>query len=89
MASLTLKDLPDELLARLRALAEVENRSLNKEVIHLLLDAVTRIGSPSRDALEREAQEQAAAWRDLQARLRVDLPSELADSRTAGRRVDL
>ena len=36
MASLTLKGLPDELLKRLRGVAEANRRSLNREVIERL-----------------------------------------------------
>ncbi len=36
MASLTLKNIPDELLQRLRARAERERRSLTGEILHLL-----------------------------------------------------
>lgn len=40
MASLTLKNIPDELLQRLRARAERERRSLTGEILHLLETAV-------------------------------------------------
>lgn len=36
MASLTLKNIPDELLQRLRARAQRERRSLTGEILHLL-----------------------------------------------------
>jgi hypothetical protein len=36
MASLTLKDIPDHVMERLRELADVERRSLNRQAIVLL-----------------------------------------------------
>jgi plasmid stability protein len=85
MPSLTIKDLPKDLLDRLRELAESQNRSLDKEVIHLLLEAVHRESPAPHDALAREAQRQVAAWRELQKRFQVDLPDDIVEARTLGR----
>ena len=45
MATLHVRDFPDEVYARLRALAETENRSLSQEAIVLLKRAVELEGS--------------------------------------------
>ena len=92
MASLTLKDLPDDLLEALRRAAERDRRSLSQQVIHLLASALgTRPVRSEGAAADAEAQ--VAEWRklagswvsDVDERTEVD---ELLDRRTAGRKVD-
>lgn len=89
MPSLTIKDLPLELLERLRELARSQNRSLNKEVIHLLEEAIHRESPTPHDVLAREAQRQVAAWRELQKRFQIDFPEDVVEARTQGRPVEL
>ena len=48
MASLTLKNIPDDLLGRLRARAERNRRSLTGEILHLLETAVPEPIDPQR-----------------------------------------
>ena len=48
MASLTLKNIPDELLQRLRSRAERERRSLTGEILHLLETAAPEPVDPRR-----------------------------------------
>ncbi len=49
MATLTLKNLPDDLHRRLKARAERNHRSLNREAIRLLEQAVALDPEPSAD----------------------------------------
>ena len=93
MASVTLKDIPDELMDRLRRQAETDHRSLNKEAVFLLESALTQHGADS-DAHGPPPGEQAATWRQLAGRWRSDYPidQEIAaiyKARTTGRDVDL
>lgn len=91
MASLTLKNLPDELLNELREAAEHDRRSLTQEIIHLLETALR--GRP-KNVERSEVEAQVAAWRKLAGKWEsdVDAATEAArsmDSRTPGREVDL
>jgi plasmid stability protein len=95
MASLTLKNLPDDLLGALRAAAERDRRSLTQEVIHLL-DAALRgrleRGRSARPSEEVEAQ--LAAWRELAGQWKSDVDPKaeadrLMERRTRGREIDL
>jgi plasmid stability protein len=91
MASITIKNIPDPLLARLRALAEDDDRSLNKEMIHLLEEAVQRRQmAETEDSLGELALRQGAAWRALRGRWESeDDGRALMNARTPGREIDL
>jgi hypothetical protein len=91
MTSLTLKNIPTNLLAALRAAAANDRRSVNQQAILLLEQALTeRAGGPGRAAVEA----QVAAWRALagQWRSNVDEAAERAEvhaRRSGGRPVEL
>ena len=85
MASLTLKNVPDDLLDRLRAQARRERRSLNQEALYLLEQALG--ARPTRS-------QQVAAWRELAGRWEsghraAEEVEEIYAARTRGRDVDL
>jgi plasmid stability protein len=92
MASLTLKNLPDDLLEALRQAAERDRRSLTQQVIHLLESALATPSIRS-EAVAADVEAQVAAWRklagswvsDVDERTEVD---ELLERRTTGRKVD-
>jgi plasmid stability protein len=91
VASLTLKNLPDDLLQALRKAADRDRRSLTQEIIHLL-EVALRGGE--RPAVRTTAEAQVAAWRKLAGAWEsdVDATSEaerIIERRTAGREVDL
>ena len=93
MASVTLKDIPDDLMDRLRRQAETDHRSLNKEALFLLESALSQ-PSAHGGAQGPSPKEQAASWRQLAGRWRSDHPidQEIAAiyaARTSGRDVDL
>ena len=89
MSSITLKDVPEELLIRLRAAAALERRSLNQEALVLIEG-----GLAARETAEERAQRQVHAWRALAGAWVSDraFDDEVADlyaARTAGRDLDL
>ena len=89
MPSITLKDVPEELLARLRAAAARERRSLNQEAL-VLIDS----GLAARETAEERAHRQMEAWRALAGTWVSDreFEDEVADlyaARTSGRDVEL
>ena len=92
MASLTLKNLPDELLRALRKAADEDRRSVTQEIIHLLESALGgRIERPAPRASDADAQ--LAAWRKLAGKWESDVDrateaERLMKRRTSGREVD-
>ena len=94
VASVTIKDIPDELLMRLRTRAAADKRSMNKEIVHLLDLALTN-GVASEAAHRREiAIAQADAWTRLAGRWESDLEADdeiraIYSARTGGRDVHL
>lgn len=89
MPSITLKDVPEELLVRLRAAAARERRSLNQEAIVLIEGALD-----ARDTADERARRQVAAWRALAGSWLSDATFEeevasLSAARSTGRDVDL
>ena len=62
MPSLTIKDIPDPLLTRLRQRAATDRRSLDREVIHLLDRALAEAPvAPASSALAERIEVQARA----------------------------
>jgi plasmid stability protein len=93
MASLTLQNIPDDLLARLRAAAGEERRSLAQEVLVFIEEALATRVDVDREP-PRDTAAQAAAWRELAGTWRSDRSAdeEIADlyaQRSLGREVDL
>jgi plasmid stability protein len=90
MSSLTIKDIPDELLEQLRERARDERRSLTQQVLVLLEKALATdvIAPPDR------VSEQVEAWRRLAGGWVADESTDveirrLYEARTPGRDVDL
>ena len=94
VASITIKNIPDGLLARLRERAAMENRSMNREIIRLL---DMSLSADRIDGLEHRrtvADSQAEAWSRLGGRWISDVPIEdeiagVYAARSAGREIEL
>ena len=91
MASLTLKNLSDDLLQALRDAAEHDRRSLTQEIVHLL---ETALGKRPKSPVRPDVEAQVAAWRKLAAQWESDVDStaeakRVTAKRTPGREVDL
>jgi hypothetical protein len=67
MASLTLNDIPDDLLARLSVAADEERRGLVEEVLVLIAEALATRAAAAHER-RRDRGDQAAAWRELAGR---------------------
>ena len=94
MASVTIKDIPDDLLARLRDRAAADKRSLNREVLHLLDLALSEYREAEVARHERQARDHVRLWSSFAGRWQSkhDTASEIKAvyaRRTKGRRVDL
>lgn len=69
MPSITIQDIPDELLARLRQRAARHRRSVNGEIVHLLDRALSGAVAGSDEAeVTRRIEAQVQAWRQLAGR---------------------
>ncbi|MEJ2387694.1 MAG: Arc family DNA-binding protein [Chromatiaceae bacterium] len=72
MASVLIKNLPDELHQQLKLRAQRHHRSLNKELIALIEAAVTKEGIESGQAQDAEVQRQLTAAEERRiARIRA------------------
>jgi plasmid stability protein len=82
MASLTLKNLPEDLLRALRKAAIRDGRSMTQEIIHLLEGA---LGAGRERAATRraEVEAQVAAWRKLAGRWESALDDDSEAKRRA------
>ena len=92
MPSLTLKNVPSELLERLRSRAEADRRSLNQEAI-VLLDEVLR-GSSTSGSRRAPGVGAQPAWKRLVGKWAGDddtqaLVDEIYRRRSKGRKVAL
>jgi plasmid stability protein len=96
MPSLTLKDIPLPLMERLRSRAAQDQRSLNREAILLLEQALAPdAGAVPATVAATERDAQLVAWERLGGRwpggdAALDtMVSDIYDARTEGREVDL
>ncbi len=94
MPSLTLKDIPTPLMERLRIRAAQDQRSLNREAIWLLEQALEPSADPATQ-LKQETAAQLGAWQALAGRWQGDaqdlddLVTDIYQSRTQGREFSL
>ncbi len=94
MSSVTIKDIPDDLLQRVRARAVADKRSMNKEVIHLLEVSLSSDRTERSVQVRNQATAQVNAWSKLAGRWISDrdVADEIHDiyaGRTQGRDIDL
>lgn len=95
MSSITIKDVPEKLLERLRRRAQEDKRSMNREVLHLLDIALT--DQPVNEDFSgdtRDVDSQIQAWRRLAGHWDSDLDTteeieRIYAARTFGRQIDL
>jgi len=94
MPSLTIKDIPPPLMERLRASATRDRRSLNREAIFLLEQALVAGVGPATQ-LQQERDAQLAVWEGLADRWAGDdreidaMIEDIYQARTDGREVSL
>jgi hypothetical protein len=96
MASLTVRDIPDEMLGKIKVLSERERRSLNKEFLVIVEDGLrTHTAALERGRGSSIAPSlQVALWRDLAGqwedqRSTDAIIADIRRHRTAGREVRL
>ena len=94
MTSITIKNIPDQLLSQLRERAAMENRSMNKEIIRLLDFSLSAERAHALEHRRALAQAQAQAWSRLGGRWISDVPVEdeiaqIYSARSGGREIEL
>jgi len=94
MPALTLKNIPESLLDKLRRRADEDRRSLTQEVLYLLEQAVDEKPAAAQGFAHTAAETQARAWMRLCGRWQSDLSAadeirDVYDHRTPGRNVSL
>ena len=95
MKSITVRNIPDELLNRLRTLSIIEKRSLNNEILIVLekgLAKETEFKTNFKNHLSMETQ--IKIWQNLSGqwkdnRSTDEIIRDIVDSRSEGRSVDL
>ena len=70
MSSITIKNIPDELLARVRERASAEHRSVNKEFIQLVEIALQ--GEQAQAIAREQRDQQLADWSELSGKWASD-----------------
>ena len=93
MSSITVKDIPQALLERIRARAKKDRRSLNKEVIHLVDLALSETHNSEAHKVQTQIEMQTAAWTKLAGQWQSDLTAAaetraIYAARTPGRTFD-
>ncbi|MGH8651978.1 MAG: FitA-like ribbon-helix-helix domain-containing protein [Gammaproteobacteria bacterium] len=92
MSSITIKDIPHNLLERLRARAALDKRSMNKAIIHLLDQALSETNDDPAIRLREQLDSHVQAWSRLAGRWDSDRGSaeeidEIYAARSEGRTV--
>lgn len=96
MANLTVRDIPDDVLEKLRILSKTDRRSLNSEMLHVIEAGlgylVNRRDASVMVAVSKETQ--LTIWENLSGQWRDDTSfeeaaSDIYSSRTEGREVSL
>ena len=92
MTSLSIRDIPDDLYARLRELAARERRSVNRQVIVLIEASLAADAQAEGQRLRADIAAQVQAWQRLAEQFAADVDiaaEDILNARTAGRPVEL
>ena len=95
MKNITVRNIPDELLDKLRTLSTLGKRSLNSEILMVLekgLNEESEYATNLKNHLSKDTQIKiwqnlCGKWKD--SRSTVEIINDVIDSRSEGRRVDL
>jgi len=92
MANLTIRNIPDNLLEKLRKLSRAEKRSLNSQILVLLENSIKDYSKNTSTAIPLETQIElwdklSGEWDD--PRSSEQITAEIISHRTPGRKVDL
>lgn len=95
MASITVRNIPDSVLKRIKTLSQIERRSMNSELLRLIERGLNEeIEKKSSGANLLSSETQAKMWEELigmweDDRSAEEIIKDIYSHRTAGRHVDL
>ena len=95
MANLTVRNIPDELLNKIRLLSIIEKRSVNSEILMVLEKGVSKESDSVRYVKNQLSNDtQIKLWQNLcgrweDSRNTAEIISDIIDNRSQGRSVDL
>lgn len=87
MANLQIKNIDEELYARIRKLAEREHRSISQEILYLVKERLASTGVPDRETAAERLLCLAGSWEDDRSAEEIVESLRLARNRT--RRISL
>ncbi len=95
MPNITVRNIPDEILNKLRMLSELEKRSLNSEILMIIEKGLAKESKSvinlkrilSNDTQIKMWENLCGKWKD--SRSTAEIINDIIDSRSEGRRVDL
>lgn len=95
MANLTVRNIPDELLNKIRLLSIIEKRSVNSEILMVLEKGLSKESDSVKYVKNQLSNEtQIKLWQNLcgrwkDSRSTTEIISDILGSRSQGRRIDL
>jgi plasmid stability protein len=95
MASITIRNIPDSILSRIRTLSEVEKRSINSELLILIEKGLNKeIESKETGTIMLSKESQIKMWESMSGtwddnRSTKEIIEDIYSHRTKGRAVDL
>jgi len=96
MANITVRNIPEDIFAKIKRLSTLERRSINSEILIILESALaSEVGSiykPGRETISKELQ--LRIWEDLSGewedrRTTEEIKEDILESRTLGRNINL
>jgi len=96
MANITVRNIPEDIFAKIKRLSTLERRSINNEILIVLESALaSEVGSiykPDRETISKELQ--LRIWEDLSgewedSRTTEEIKQDILESRTLGRNINL
>ncbi len=93
MVNLTIRNIPEDLLEKLRRLSKAERRSLNSEVL-VVLEKCLEDYKPEKDYVFIPVEAQVEMWKKLAGewddpRPAEEIAADVREHRTPGRKVDI
>lgn len=96
MANITVRNIPEDVFAKIKRLATLERRSINNEILIVLESALASEGKnihkPDRETISKDLQ--LRIWEDLSgkwedSRTTEEIKGDILENRTLGRNINL
>jgi plasmid stability protein len=92
MSSLTVRNIPDSILEKIRILSEVERRSINSEILFILENGLSNVQKAKRRILDKQIQ--ITIWKEIKgqwidSRSTNEIISDIYQNRSLSREFNL